>query len=342
MNGNYIKIVCLVLIMFVAPSCQTIFEDVTGDGVDPTLVNLELQVELDLESVSDFADYDGTQTLSKSDIYNFRVIVEMYELSNIDEIAIRDVYYQSYDDIENFSFSKSFSLYAKEYRVLIWADVVDNIEDRDLFYNTADLNNIVPTDPYKGGSDLKHCFAEMVDIDLTPYRDEWNVIYKVENIMERPLARFEIITNDLEQFLEEQTKVLSETSETKADVNLENYTIKLQYDGYMPYGYNVETDLPNRAEQGIEFTTYLEPTSDGEARLSFDHLFVNHTESSVTVSMIVYNEFGEIATQTNSITIPLKRNKNSVVEGDFLTRSYVPGVSLDPSFDGDIEIWIGD
>ena len=323
-------------------SCETVFQYPDENPVDPTLVNLTLNLTLDIAAIRDFEDYDGTKTLSRSDDetqYHIRTIIEIYESGNSSDVVARSIKYYDYLDISEFAINNTFALNAKEYRILVWADAVDNTENIDLHYTSTDLRNILPTSPYTGATELKHCFSDVIDVDLTPYRDEWNVVYETEGSLERPLSRFEIITTDLDQFITEQVRSRAE-DDTKVDVDPSKYTIKLHYDGYMPYGYNVETDIPNRAETGVEYITSLEQLSDSEARLTFDHVFVNHEESSVNISMMVYDEDGELTTQTNSINIPLLRNKRSIIKGEFLTEDYVPGVTVDPSFDGDIDIWI--
>ncbi len=329
-------------------SCDSVFEYPDENPVDPTLVNLKLDLSLDLAAISDFEDYNGVKALSRSDDatqYNVRTIIEIYEADNSSKVIERTIKYHSYLDVDKYKVSETYALNARKYRILVWADVVDNAENRDLHYTSTNLRNILPTTPYTGASDLKHCFSDVVDVDLMPYRDEWNVSHEAKGILERPLSRFEIISTDLDKFISEQVRSRT-TDDTKADedtrvdIDPSKYTIKLHYDGYMPYGYNVESDLPNRAETGVEFSSKLESLSDTKARLSFDHVFVNHAESSVNVSMMVYDEDGELTKQTNSINIPLKRNQKTTIEGNFLTKEYAPGVSIDPSFEGDIDIWI--
>ncbi len=341
-------IIYVLFVTMLLSSCETVFQYPDENAVDPTLVNLTLNLTLDISSINDFEDYDGTKALTRSDEetqYHIRTIIEIYESGNSSDVVARSIKYYDYLDISEFAIDDTFALNAKEYRILVWADVVDNTENIDLHYISTDLRNILPTSPYTGATDLKHCFSDVIDVDLTPYRDEWNVVYEAEGSLERPLSRFEIITTDLDQFIAEQVRSRAEDDtkaddDTRADIDPTKYTIKLCYDGYMPYGYNVETDIPNRAETGVEVSSSLEQLSDTDARLTFDHVFVNHEESSVNVSMMVYDEDGELATQTSSINIPLLRNKRSIVTGEFLTEDYVPGVTMDPSFDGEYNIWI--
>ncbi len=335
-------IIYVLFVTMLLSSCETVFQHPDENAVDPTLVNLALNLALDISSINDFEDYNGINTLSRSDEgnqYHIRTITEIYESGNSSTIVARSIKYYDYFDISEFAINDTFALNAKEYRILVWADVVDNRENIDLHYISTNLRNIVPTTPYTGATDLKHCFSDVIDVDLTPYRDEWNVVYEAESTLERPLSRFEIISTDLDEFITNQARSRT-NDDSRTDVDPTKYTIKLCYDGYMPYGYNVESDLPNRAETGVEFTSSLEQLSDTEARLTFDHVFVNHSESSVNVSLMIYNDSGDLATQTSSINIPLLRNKRSIITGEFLTEDYVPGVTVDPSFDGDINITI--
>lgn len=341
---NFIRLITSLLATLTIVSCETIFEyPEDGTGIDPTLVNISLSLKLDLTSTIDFGEYDEFTTLSKggeATQYYLRTIVEIYDSNDPTTVIERTIKYYDYLNLDEFVFTETYPLNAKEYQALVWADVVDNCNNVDLYYSSNNLKNILPTEPYNGATDLKHCFSDVIDIDLTPYRDEWNIVYEAEGTLERPLARFEIITTDFDKFIEDEVRSRAEDGDTKVDIDPSKYSVTLHYDGYMPYGYSVETDLPNRAETGVEYTTSLEQLSDSEARLTFDHLFVNHVESSVQVSLMIYNEEGELAKQTNSINIPLLRNHKTIIKDAYLTSEYVPGLTIDPSFEGDINIWV--
>ena len=72
--------------------------------------------------------------------------------------------------------------------------------------------------------------------------------------MQRPLAKFEFVTNDVEEFIDkESVRVASKANGNKsasADdtptraVNIEDYKVVFYYVGFMPHAYSMYTDKP--------------------------------------------------------------------------------------------------
>lgn len=71
------------------------------------------------------------------------------------------------------------------------------------------------------------------------------------------------------------------------------------------------------------------------AELGFDYVFVNGHESSVTVSVEIYDRDGTLLSRSQPISVPLVRNKVTIVRGKFLTVKAEGGVSIDADFDGE-------
>ncbi|MFI3331757.1 MAG: DUF6562 domain-containing protein [Rikenellaceae bacterium] len=332
-----IKHIILFLLLLSTTSCNTIFEFPEGEGTDPTLVNLSLNTTISASSLAEFTDYSGVASLARSDIdsYYLRTKIQIFASGSLSTSVADTVIYTSLSEIDNFELNTTFTLNSKEYTVAVWSDVVDNKNNEDLFFLSSNLAAILHSEPYTGAQDLKLCYAGSIDVDLTPYKDAWNITHKEQIEIERPLAKYEIISNDLAEFISEQSKSKSASSDV-----FEQYTIKLNYESYVLYGYNTFTDVPNNSQSGISFTANLEILSDSEALLSFDHVLVNHSQTTVYVGMDVYNENGELVTQVSSISIPLLRNQKTTITGDFLTRDYAPGVTIDPEFDGNFNIYI--
>ena len=53
-----------------------------------------------------------------------------------------------------------------------------------------------------------------------------------------------------------------------------------------------------------------------------------------------YNEDGVEVNRVSGVKVPILRNKITTVRDEFLTREFAPGVDVDPSFEGEINIVI--
>lgn len=320
-------------------ACNTVLEypDDDVEAVDPTLVTLDINIEISLEAYLEFQLYESPVKSEESEGIYLRTIIELYDKEDLSTPMITQTDYTLYSEIEEYNLDFSADISAKEYTLAVWCDIVDKWGDGDnFFYTGSTLSQVKYLEPYQGNTELKNAFSHVVDIDLTPYQDRWYGTYEFDVELERPQAMFEIISIDLEKFIDERGESLD------SDVDYNNYRVEVIYDGYMPYGYNVLTEKPNEAQQGISYVTNLEILSASEARLAFDQVFVNHTESGVNVSLVVYDELGEVVAEVSSQTITVNRNMKTVVKGEFLTSDYVPGIGIDPSFDGEYNIVITD
>ena len=81
---------------------------------------------------------------------------------------------------------------------------------------------------------------------------------------------------------------------------------------------------------------------NGEACLGFDYTMVRTTESSVLVSVGLYDENGGQLSLSPGIEIPLMRSMLTIVRGRFLTVGASSGVAINPEFDGEFNVIIAD
>ncbi|MFI3259780.1 MAG: DUF6562 domain-containing protein [Rikenellaceae bacterium] len=337
--NRLLKILYVALLVLAISSCKKVLEsaDPAVEPVDPTLVSLDVAIEVSISSYLEFQLYGAGTKSDGSDSYYLRTIIELYDQDDMTAPMTTQTLYNPYSDIENLNILFTEDLKAKKYTLAVWCDIVEEYNSGDnFFYTGSTLSQIKYLEPYVGNTELKSCFSDVVEIDLTPYADRWYGVYECNIELERPQAMFEIISTDLEKFFDKQGDSID------SDTNFENYTVKVSYDGYMPYGYNALTEKPNEAQQGISYMTNLEILSATEARLAFDQVFVNHTESGVNVSLVVYDENGDTVVEVSSQAITINRNMKTVITGEFLTSDYVPGIGIDPSFDGEYNIVIPD
>lgn len=254
---------------------------------------------------------------------------------------------------------------AGSYRFMVWEDYVAVGTNAGTFYNADNFEEIIlrrsDTGEHQGNTDLRDAFRAVKDTTLLRTSDE------VVNIpMERPLAKYEFITTDLDEFLarimhqiaERETQAQaqaagsntasagephSDASGTLADtraVSLDEYTVRFTYPLYMPCSYNMFTNRPADSWTTVTFEGNIERISDTEARLGFDYVFVNGAEAMATVGLAIYNKEGTQVASVATITIPLLRSHLTTVRGKFLTTTNNGSIGIDPTFDGEFNIRI--
>ena len=195
--------------------------------------------------------------------------------------------------------------------------------------------------------------------------------------MRRPLAKFEFITTDLQEFItktieamirKEEAEAAAKAGETKFEggdnpeditptesdtktdgdtktgdtktpvVDLEKYTVVFFYSGYMPNAYNMMEGKPCDSATGVKFSSAISTIDNHDARLGFDYVFVNGEESSVMVTVALYDEEGTQLSISRQIEVPIKRSMLTTVRGSFLMQNTGGGVAIDPGFDGEYNI----
>lgn len=234
-----------------------------------------------------------------------------------------------------------------QYSFLVWADYVAPGTTGDKYYTTSNLAEITLSDKnnHPGSNDHRDAFRGQTTGTVDKINGGSATVQ-----MKRPMARFEFITTDLEEFVAKEAarrsaeegraggdKSETESSDSRAD--LSGYTVRFRYTGFMPSSYNIYGDKPIDAWTGVHFDSSLEAVSDG-TRMGYDYVMVNGSETSVSVAVEVYDDKGTRISATNTIEVPLVRSKLTVVKGEFMSASSGGGVAIDPGFDGEFNIEI--
>lgn len=327
----YNKLLCVV-VGILASSCS-LHEFPDDKPINPTLVNVDLQITI----TADIQIFTKLISATRVSGLATRCIIDVYEADKDFNIGANPVERAIVcgDHLvqgEDYTIQTTLKLNAKRYKFLIWTDITPEGGDNQ-YYTTSDLKNITIKQPYNGSSEMKDAFCQSCVVDLTPYRNQWNMTLKVPVALERPFAKIEVIATDLELYYD---RVRSRGLTRSGDLS-----VKFAYSGFFPSRYNIHTGKPNNSEPGIWFNSALVPLSNTEALVGFDYVFVNGTESAVVVNMIFYDNSTQINV-VEGISIPIKRGKLTTIKGDFLTRDYRPGIHIDSNFDGNITVRIDD
>ncbi len=308
------------------------------EGVDPTLVEVNTEVTLDLELVpleiiTQESARSGTNkarniTTKADDGYRRRFIIEAWREGKPTTRQVTVMETAEEDGDAKISLPIHLKLHALEYTLAVWTDYVKAGTTDDLYYDTDNLQQVACTDPYTGSTPHRDCLYGTAALDLRQYRDEWNARVQVKVDMVRPLAKYELIATDVQKFL-------LKTQKQRAGGTA--HTITVSYGFYFPLGFNVLTGKPDRSEMGVAFTAPLTVTDNGsgECTLASDYIFVNGDESYVPLGIEIKDNAGNGISRTTGIDVPYRRGHLTTVRGHFLTNRYDTGIGIDPDFDDD-------
>ena len=269
---------------------------------------------------------DGTRSISRS---------SMWEYSFTRPVSLND-----YDTQVDLKIPKG------EYTLMVWADFVKKGTTAHCFYNPDNFSEIVLHGDHKANTDLRDAFRGTTPVEVLgtkPNEDAVDIIIP----MERPLAKFTVVTTDLREFFEREEDAARKRAEARGEeyeesrgVKLEDYQVVFYYSGFMPCAYSMFTDKPIDSKTGVVFYSKLEQINEEEARLGFDFVMVNGTDASVMVTMGLLDAEGNPVSTSDEINVPLNRSVNTIVRGKFLIQEAGGGIGIDPSFNGDHNVEI--
>ena len=324
----------LFLFIILLTGCVHDYPGMTADGeegVDPTLVQVNTEVTLDLELVPleiiTGKARSGT-TKAAADTYRRRFIIEARRDGKVAQRQVTVPEEAEESGSGKITLPVNLRLHALEYTLAVWTDYVAAGTEADLYYNTEDLQQVSCTTPYTGNTPYRDCLYGTAPLDLRPYRDEWNAKVQVQVDMVRPLAQYEIIATDVKDFLAESQRQ-RETGTA--------HSVTFSYGFYFPLGFNVLTGKPQNSQMNVAFTAPLTVPDDGreEYTIGTDFIFVNGEESYVPLEIRIADSDGYVVSLTTGLNVPYQRGHLTTLRGRFLTSKVSPGVGINPDFDDD-------
>ena len=336
------------------------------------IVNLDFDTQMPQYKV---LNEEGTRASHDGRDYDIRYTIAAYRLlqdgNYAEEPFLLKVF--SKDEIEELNASFRFSIDEGSYRFYVWTDFVLAGTRSDYFYNTTSFRRISLQGTHEGNNDFRDAFSGSADLKVIR-RGSKETPSTVTVQMRRPLAKFEFITTDLQEFItktieamirKEEAEAAAKAGETKSEggdnpeditptesdtktdgdtktpvVDLEKYTVVFFYSGYMPNAYNMMEGKPCDSATGVKFSSAISAIDNHDARLGFDYVFVNGEESSVMVTVALYDEEGTQLSISRQIEVPIKRSMLTTVRGSFLMQNTGGGVAIDPGFEDEFNIYI--
>ena len=293
--------------------------------------------------------YESARTKSGEDTYTLRCVAKAYRPGTDTRVYRRVQLCTAQDDG---TYLAELSLQQGDYDLRLWADWTSDGTTDDKYYNADDLSAVtVLTDNYvaNGLTDEKDAYYASPSLTL-PRREGTQISEEnpssplggvegaVTVTLTRPFARYRLIANDVEGYLN-----LIANGEDYPPV--EDLQVLITYEGFFPTGFDVATGKPNDAlNTGIHYTTAPVAATgypEGEARqIGSDFVLTNGEESfvTVTIQMIDPRTGGDIST-VSGIQIPYRRGQLTTVSGAFLTAGRTSGgVDIDTDWGDDIVI----
>lgn len=216
-----------------------------------------------------------------------------------------------------------------EYDLTLWVDYTGSDSADDLWYDTETLQAvtiIAPDRTYATGSDTREVFYGTATVTAA------GTDASVTVTTERPQAKYTLVADDMERY-----RRLMVANPEKY-VPLDELSTQIVYEGYLPDGFNAQTGKPNHSSAGYQCSRTALPTvgeSDAEVRIGSDYVFVNGSESAVTVTVLVTDKTGRTVSRVTGVEVAYKRNMLTTVRGDFLTAGVVsPGIHINTDWEG--------
>ena len=156
--------------------------------------------------------------------------------------------------------------------------------------------------------------------------------------LSRPLAKCSFVSSDLQEFIDKELEARNRNAargEESRSLDLSDYKVMFYYNGFMPCAYNMFTSKPNDSKVGVRFESAITVTSESEALMGFDYVFVNGSEATASIILALYDKDGKEIFSSNPIPVPIKRAQHTIMRGEFLTIDTSGGVGIVPDFDGE-------
>ena len=320
----------------------------------PELVKCHLRLNYQTQMTEWEHLYDGSNVIeqgigntydNRREYGKIRYIIRTYPVS--EKMRTASDYTQQFEftrDInKGYDHQVTLDILPGNYNIMVWSDLVQK-EGNDHFHDAGNFAEIRLQGEHRGNNDYRDAFRGTGSIALEASIKEQKTD-TLEITMQRPLAKFEFITNDLKEFLDKEIEYLKQEATTRGEnaptrVDTDKYKVVFHYSGYMPNAYNMNTDKPVDSATGVMFESKLGILNDNEASLGFDYVFVNGKEAGVSIQIGLYDGENRQIALSDPIDVSLRRSHHTILRGSFLMQQATGGIVINPEFDGNHNIVI--
>lgn len=319
------RLLCLALLPLLLTGCLYEHPELTADGepgVDPTGVDVTAELSLKLK----LAEVAPTRIGTRADkVYRHRIIVDAY----LDrQLATRQVMYKELTTADELTANVGMKLHARDYQLVVWSDYVEAGSEKDAFYDTSTLIPALNADPYQANTEYKDVLYASHPLKLARYRNEWNTQVPVELELKRPVARYELIADDVAKFLK---KIADK------EITSKKLTLTVRYTDFFYTGFNAFDEITKQALQYISYSrTITPPDKDAkEMSIAVDYPFVPDGKANIPIAVELTGDNGTLIARTY-LLLSCKAGESQTIRSNFLTADPSGGVGFDPDYDDSI------
>lgn len=220
------------------------------------------------------------------------------------------------------------SLFKGEYDVNLWVDYTTDATTDNHYITTHDKGDVIrilDKAVYRANDDSRDAFSKRISLSV---KEDGNAPQSVA--MHRPLAKYKLVATDVEKY--NQMRISKNLPELK------DLRVFIGYEGFLPTAYSISEQKPADAEMGYYYNTILSTPTATTVDVAKDFVFVNGTESSVSVTILFKDAAGKIVSGVKGVKIAYRAGHLTTVSGDFLTSGLGSGVDIDTEWDDDIDV----
>ncbi len=287
------------------------------------VLHLDYSTELPLHKIVEYTE----DTKSAGAGHDIRYIINVYDAQDTAGKTVLHSFTLTKDDVSKLDHSTVLSIPEGSYRFVVWTDYVVQGSEEDHHYQTDRFEYItLPEGDHRGSTDVRDAFTGSVTSDVSEKVQEARVS------MSRPLAKFNFISTDLQEFI---ARSLEESkNKSSSPVELDDLIAVFIYNGYMPSAYNLHTEKPTDARPNVYFRSKIVQLNEHEAEMGFDYLFINGDETTASIALEVYDSEENLLSRFKPVDVPLVRSKLTTIKANFLTSEADGGVAVNPDYDG--------
>lgn len=298
-------------------------------GENPTAINAEIQVSFNLSWENILHNVEISTKSGVRDERPHRFVIEVIKEG---EQVCHDLDYLTAEEFSLGSLTHKISvpLEASSYQIAVWYDFQD--DEGHYSFDADNLTNVSLLNLSTDSGENLQCAYATDTLDLSHYSNSQEEIHFTKELhLSHAGARFEIVTTDIQKFIETY----------KASLNQgDSFTVNLTFTGDTPSSCNLYKNNFNYGEITKLSGKMRLPFAEYEELKIAEGFVFCPDEGEVTMKLNVINSSLIPVCETEYFSFPVKRGCITIVRGDFLS-SPVDGIfSVNTIWDEEIIIEI--
>lgn len=289
---------------------------------NPEITGTQIEISFNLywERLLEIIEFD---TRDREENGNHKFLIEIKQdgkIINRDTRLLTDYEFE----LGSFVYETSLPIGQYNYEIGVWYE--KQAEDGNHYFNVENLSAISFTSSPPLHLEWPQCAYASEKLVLPAGPEIGQKIYKKVE-MNLAGARFEIVTTDVQKFIEDHRASLAQG---------DTFSLNLLLHNNSSYYFNLYNEKADYLDEPIVLSgeLFLPFTNEEEMTIARGFIFCLE-EDVITMSLNVYNSARMLVTQTDDFSFPAKRGYITTLRGDFLT-NYMEGIfSIDNIWEGE-------